>query len=352
VSYNINDKYPFATNMKKQIGVFLLLILLYSCADNNFPDVSAISADLHVQRFEKDFFRIDTNNVLSSINRLEAEYPYFIHDFIENILGLPPLSDTSKHGIAAIKQFLSDYRPLMDSAEKKFPEMGYIEREVEQGLKFVKFYFPLYKIPGKLITFIGPIDGYGDVITSDALAVGLQLHMGSNFSMYNSEMGQSLYPIYISRKFTPETIPVNCIMNVINDMFPEKTAGKTLLEQMVDKGKRQYVLDKLLPHSPDTLKIGYTSNQLKGCYKNEGLIWNFFLTNSLLLNNEPGIIKSYVGEAPNTPEFGAGSPGNIGTFIGSQIVKKYMDKNPSTTLPDLMHTDAKKIYEECRYRPK
>ncbi len=63
--------------------------------------------------------------------------------------------------------------------------------------------------------------------------------------------------------------------NIIDDIFPGLPGDKTLLDLMVDKGKRLYVLDKLLPNTADTLKIGYTTNQLKGADKNEGLIWSF-----------------------------------------------------------------------------
>ena len=91
---------------------------------------------------------------------------------------------------------------------------------------------------------------------------------------------------------------------------------------------------------------------MQGCYKNEGLIWNYFLTNGLLYNNDPGVIKNYIGDSPKTPEFGDGAPGNIGTFVGWQIVKKYMDQNNTVTLDQLMTTDPKKLFEESKYRPK
>ena len=111
------------------------------------------------------------------------------------------------------------------------------------------------------------------------------------------------------------------------------------------------MLDKILPYTEDTLKTGYTAAQLKGCYENEGMIWNFFLTNSLLFNIEPANIKSYLEEAPNTPELGERSPGAIGVFVGWQIVKKYMAKHSELSLNELLHTDAKKIFEESKYKP-
>src|SRR4030095_12645288 len=116
--------------------------------------------------------------------------------------------------------------------------------------------------------------------------------------------------------------------------------------------KEIYALDKLLPETPDTLKIGYTSNQLKGCYSNEGLIWNFFLKNNLVNSIDADVHKYYLEEGPGTPEFGQGAPGAIGTFVGWQIVKKWMEKNPKTSLANLLSTDSRKIFEESKYRPK
>ncbi len=42
-------------------------------------------------------------------------------------------------------------------------------KEVEQGLRYVKYYFPDYKVPRKIVTFIGPINSYGNILTTDAL---------------------------------------------------------------------------------------------------------------------------------------------------------------------------------------
>lgn len=336
------------------------LFLIPACKNKKGPDVSGIKVELKTERFERDFFAADTNNLPASLDRIYQQYPGFFADFSKHILGIPPIRDSGAQALAAIKQFLRDYQPVYDSVNKKFKDFSNQEEEIIEGLKHVKYYFPSYQLPKKLITFIGPMDayfqgslgGYGDAITADGLAVGLQLHLGSNFSMYTNEIGAALYPAYISRKFAPEYIPVNCIKNVIDDLYPDQSADKTLIEQVVEKGKRLYLLDKLLPATPDTLKTGYTGIQLKGCYSNEGLIWNYFVKNGLIYNNDPSLIKNYVGESPNTPEFGEGAPGNIGLFIGWQIVKKYMSENASGSLTGLMQVDAKTLFENSRYRPK
>lgn len=346
--------------MKRTGMLALVLCTLLACGVKNAPDVSHINITLTEERFDQDFFKTDTNQLQPSLQRLGQLYPHFLPDYCQNILGLPasPLMDGQSAGL--LVQFIHDYAPVRDAVNKVFRSTKTYEAAVKNGLQYVKYYFPEYKTPERLIFYIGPMDAiyqaslgaYGDAITSAGLAVGLQLHLGKDNGLYTNDIGRSLYPAYISRRFTPDYIPVNCLKNVIDDIYPEKLAGKTLIEQMVEKGKRLYVLDKVLPTTPDTLKIGYSKYQLDGCYKEEGRIWNYFLVNSLLMNNDPSYTKNYIGEAPNTPEFGEGSPGSIGYFVGWQLVKKYMEQHKDMSLPALLQTPAMNIYQESKYKPK
>ncbi len=335
----------------RYIKLVLLVSIFFSCNNSNTPDVSKIKIDIKTQRFEKDFFSIDTNNVLPEFEKLRLTYPVFLNDFTGQILGFDtntPADSLSKY----IKLFIKDYGFAKDSADEEFGDFSKYEKEIKKGLQFVKHYFPAYNTPSKIITFIGPFDGYSDVLTTDALAVGLQLHLGKNFSFYQSAAGKDLFPDYIASKFEPEYISVNCLKNITDDMFPDKSVGKALVEQMVEKGKRIYLLNKFLPEADEHLKIGYTQQQLKDSYTNEGMIWNFFLTNNLLNNAEQNIIKNYIGDSPKTQELGEGSPGNIGAFSGWQIVKKFMSENKDVTLEQLMQMDAREIYSKSKYKPR
>jgi len=346
--------------LKNIILILASSIFLAACGSGNkSPNVSDIKVDLQTLRFEKDFFAMDTNNLPASFETLSKKYPGFSLEFTEQILGIP-MMDTSGMKYYAMKRFLSDYRPIKDSVDLAIGDFTQKEAAIKKGLQYLKYYFPDYQAPKQIITFIGPLDayaegrtgGYGDIITSEALAVGLQLHLGSNSVIYTSEQGQRLYPAYISRRFDPAYIPVNCMKNMIDDFFPGLSTDKSLLDLMVDKGKRLYILDKLMPETPDSLKIGYTANQLKGAEKNEGLIWNFFTENNLLFETDAQKIKSYVGDGPKTMELGDESPGYIALFTGRQIVRAYMENNPKTSLKDLLSLDAKTILNGSKYKPR
>lgn len=333
--------------------------LLTSCGNKaKHPDTSNIQIELETVRFEKDFFSMDTTDINAAMEKLRAKHHNFTNDFVLRILGLEGV-DTALWS-TAIKQFYRDYKPIHDSTRLQEEEIMIAFNKTKDGLKNVKYYFPKYNLPEQFITFVGPIDafasgstgGSGDIITTFALGVGLQLHLGANSSIYNSEQGMQLYPTYISRKFTPEFIPVNCMKNVIDDLLPPVKNGASLLEVFIDHGKRMYLLDLFLPKTEDTLKLGYSTSQLKGAEKNEGLIWNYFLENNLLYETDQFKIRSFINDGPSTMEFGEGSPGFISLFVGRQIIQAYMDKNPETTTETLLTLDAKKIFSASGYKPR
>ncbi|GAC1529066.1 MAG: gliding motility lipoprotein GldB [Sediminibacterium sp.] len=311
------------------------------------PDVSGISINLQVERFEIPFFAVDTNNLRTSLQQLRARYPGFTQDFLFNILGTTPDSVGKD-----VPLFISSYKSLADSAERKYRDFGPIEEQVKRAFRFVHYYFPAYKLPAKLITFIGPINSYANILTKDAVAVGLQLYMGKDYPIYLTEQGQGLYPAFVSRKFEPEYITVNCIKNIIDDMYPVQQSGRPLIEQMIESGKRWYLLDRFLPGMPDSVKTGYTQKQWEGCNSNEQEIWRFFVQNNLLYSTDPDTNRDYLNDGPNTPALGEASPGNIGQFVGGRIVQKWMEKKGSVSLDALMKTPARTIFDEAKYKPK
>ena len=86
---------------------------------------------------------------------------------------------------------------------------------------------------------------------------------------------------------------------------------------------------------------------------NESRIWSFFIENKLLFSIDPNLMNKYVNDGPTTNGFPKESPGNIGQFIGWQIVKSFVKKHPETTLRKLMEEkDLMKIFNESGYKPK
>ena len=328
-----------------------LAILVSGCNNNNAaPDVSAIKVTLSTQRFEQDFFSLDTARFKDSFDKLMIKYPGFGENFISTILNTDPKwpADTA---FQYIKSFMSAYRAVYDTSQKVFADFAPYEKQVHKSLQYLKYYFPQYAAPQRIITYIGPMDGYGDILDVDVFVVGLHQHLGSNYSMYKSALVRETYPEYISSRFEPSYIAVNCIKNVVLDMYPEKMEDKTLVVQMIEKGKRLYLLQKLVPFAQEHQLIGYSEKQLKESKARQAAIWDLFVQNGLLQSIDNSVIKNYIGESPKTSELGEAAPGNIGSFAGWQIVQKFMSKFPETSLSSLMTMDAETLFSQAKYKP-
>ncbi|HTB51668.1 MAG TPA: hypothetical protein VK718_02750 [Ferruginibacter sp.] len=338
--------------MRLTIAVILISTLAFSCKNGkNIPDVSNIKIDITTERFDKDLFAIDSNNFAEGYQKLETKDPFFSNFFIGRTLNLDPTwpRDTV---LGYVAQFTSAYRPVYDSAALVFNDFSTYENDIKQASQFLKYYFPAYPIPSKIITYIGPLDGDGDLLaTGEAFLVGLQVHMGRNYSMYKTSFVSETYPGYVTYGFEPSYIVVNYVKDAMNDLYPEKEDDRPMIDQMIDKGKRLYVLSKLLPYTEEYKLIGYTEKQLKDCYDHEAVVWSMFIQNGTLQATDKDVIKTYLGPSPKTVELGEDAPGNIGSFAGWQIIKKYMSNNPTKTLPQLMATDAEVIFQETKYKP-
>jgi hypothetical protein len=333
--------------MRIVFAFLVTAILLFSCSNNDkAPDVSNIKVELTTARFERDLF----GQGPAQLGQLEAKYPGFAQNFIYTVLGADqkwPIDSV----IAYVAGFINSYRAVYDSSEKVFPDFSPYEKEIKKALQYLKYYFPKYETPKKIITFIGPLNGIGAAADEAVLYVGLQLHLGKDFSLYRSELVRQTYPDYVSRRFSPDYIPVDCMKLMLQDLYPENMEDKPLVQQMVEKGKRLYLLSKFLPGTEEYKLIGYKKEQLEASYEHEAAIWDLFVRNNFLQTIDNNIIKNYIGESPKTQELGEASPGNIGSFAGWQIVKKFLQKNPKLGLQQLMVMDAETIFQQAKYKP-
>jgi len=337
---------PFSRCMYK-ILTGILLVLLFSCKSKNTPDVSHINVDVQIDRFEKAFFAIDTNALPQSLAALRNAYPNFYPTYMRDIIGINPI-DTATFPV--LKKIIFSYRSLNDTIQEKYSNVDWLQNELIYDFRFVKYYYPKYNIP-RVITFIGTLDAPGIILSPAYLGIGLHQYVGKNFSGYQLSEVKQLYPAYIARRFDKEYISANCMKAVVDDLYPDKSTGKPLIEQMIEKGKQWFLLDHFAPDAADSVKTGFTQKQLDWVQENEGNIWPVVLKENLY-SIDPVVIQNYIGEAPYTPNMPQASPGNIGQWIGWRIVQRFADKNKKMHVQQVLQTPAKTIFEGANYRPK
>lgn len=339
--------------MKKLFVALALILLIASCKSSGEkkPDISNIKADVKIQRFDHDFFSMDTLQMAAALQKLQQQYPSFTGNYFEFYTPLAMHIQQGAPRDAVTTEYIRSIKPMYDILATKYKDLSWLEKELSLAFRYSKYYFPFFKQPVVMTTVeaLSPDDPdeiYGTVYFSDTLTISLQMYAGNDFAGYDPKF----YFDYLRRRFEPAYITRNAMRTVINTWFPPKRS-LTLVNEMIEAGRRLYVLDKLLPDVPDEIIIGFTKQQYDDCVGKEKLIWSHFINNQLLYSEEPAINREYVGEGPFTKELGTDSPGNIGAFTGWQIVKKYMKKHPDTRLEQLMNTDPAEIFAGANYKP-
>jgi uncharacterized protein YjaZ len=123
---------------------------------------------------------------------------------------------------------------------------------------------------------------------------------------------------------------------------------------MIYQGKQLYLKDLFLPNYSDAEKMGYTPEQITWCQENESYMWRYFIEKEMLYSDDQKLITRFINPAPFSKfylEIDNESPGQVGAWIGWQMVRSYMENN-EVPVPDLLKTDAKEIFLKSKYKPK
>jgi hypothetical protein len=354
----------FGKLIKLAMPAFVPVMLLLGSCNNGAPktpDVSNVKIDLQTERFDKDLYALDTNNIGGGLAKLKVKYPDFLNYFLDTLMAYEihgNYTDTVAGIREGLRQFLvyKDFKDLEDTINVHFPNTNTNDEKLVTGFKMMKHYFPDYRIPRVFYLNLGLSKWRSFPLDSNTLCIALDMFLGDNFAPYKA-IGLEQYMLSHSRG---NYIPVAAFSAIYKGFHPFKPDEKTLLDLMVQRGKEQYFLHKILPGTPDSVLFGFTQKQLEWCGDNEALIYNFFIHQNLLFSKEAHSVMPYVTDGP----FARGlepvtdvvkiTPGNIGSWIGYRIVSSYMSQHPDVTLSLLVNQDSDpaKLLDEAKYKPK
>lgn len=309
-----------------------------SCAADD-PAIGRIPVTVQITRLEKPFFQI--TRPADAVAFLHRE-PLFARQFLlrrqypsDSLLARQLTTLATNEGL----------RKLGQDVAQTFGDLQPEQALLRTAFQHVKHYFPDFHEP-RVYTFVSGLSQ--DLLVNDSLMVlGLDFFAGPKAS-YRPNV-----PGYILKRYRRPYLVPQAVLQVANKYLKQNFADRTLLNQMVQLGKAYYFLERVLPCTPDSLKIGFSQRELAAADYNEARIWLHFVTKKLLYENQPFVVQKYVGERPRVPEIGKECPGRIGAWVGWQIVRAYMAENPAVTLPQLLaETDPQKILTGSKYKPK
>lgn len=350
-------------NMKKFIKfplfLFGMVCLVLSCSDDGVdepaPDVSNISADFDLYRFDQQMYAITEDNVEQNLSKLVQDYKSFSDIYFTNIL--PLKVEETDDLMTNFKQFLAEdgVDKLADTIQEVFEDMTDIQEEYKQASKYLKYYFPLEEMPDVYTFYSGFAMQrfiFSDDEGKDAIGIGLDMFLGSDFDYKSIDPSNPNFSDYLTRSFNKDHM-VKKSVDLTVDELVGPPSGIRLIDYMIHAGKKLYITKQILPFKHDSVIIEYTADQIDWCEDNELEMWSFFFDKDLFYETNANKISKYVRESPHSPGMPPSSPGRTADYLGWQIVKNFMSKNPDLLLQDLIDfKDSQKILEMSKYKPR
>lgn len=329
-------------------ALFVITAIGCNCNKNRkIVDVSGVSVQLNFQRFDVDLMQLDTTQVAAALPALMQQYPDFFPLYCKEMMGFGNPATQDSMVVQNLTTYLKEptVRALFDTVQQLYSDTKTLESDLEQAFKHYKYYFPDAEVP-KVVTFISYFGWSTVTYDTTVLGIGLDMHLPLGFD-YPPNI-----PMFIQQALTPDYLMPHVVKVLAGMRYNFDDNQGTLLSKMVNNGKRLYFADLLLPRTADYLKIDYLQEQVEWCKANEPEIWKFFVDRELLYTTATLEHRKYLEQGPTTAGMPADSPGNVGSWLGWQIVNTYMQKFPETTFDELMALDAQSMLALSKYKPK
>lgn len=319
--------------MQKAIFFVLVPIFIFcSCVhgDKLADEVAKINVDIKVNRFDREFAEAKPTDIPG----LKEKYPYLFPANYPDSIWVAKLQDTLQ-------------LEVMDEVGKSFPDFVSEKQDMEWLFRYIKYYFPNYKIP-RVVTVTSEVDYNNRIILTDSLLlVGLDNYLGSTHKFYQGisrYIANDLDKQYLTRDMA----------SAFAKTVVAPPRDRTFLSQLVYYGKELYLMQQLMPQEKEAVIIGYAPDELEWANVNEEQIWRYFIERELLYSTNSKLGPRFLDPAPFSKfelELDNESPGKIGRYIGWQIVKAFMDNN-NITLQEMLTLPEEELFKRSGFKPR
>lgn len=325
---------------------WLIGVVLIGCQGDSedkcayIPDTSSIRIDLRIEQLQDSLTQFSSKK---SLVAFFSKYPELRDDFFNR----PGYPDDSLFINELYSRFSNLYfDSLLIDTHNVFGDLRELKDELTLAFTNITYYYPDFQ-PPRIQTVITGLES--DIFVSDSLIIiGLDYYLGPR-AKYKPNMYDYLLRRYQKNFIVPSVL----LLYGIDERFNNTNLkDRTVLADMISYGKTYYFAKQMLPCVADSIFIGYTREELEGSRKNSDLIWKRLVEDEVFYSTSHLIKQKYIAERPKTLEVGEKCPGRIATWVGWEVVKKYMAANEKVSLPQLMaNPNAEEIFKQSKYKP-
>lgn len=321
----------------------IILTTLFAGAVCSCNGQGSNAAPIEVHRFDSAVYTLVTSGDTTLRAGLLDTYPE-----MTEILGKGVFNMQSPHQSGFFDKIANYYseptlRQLYADALAKYSNIEEIEQSLGNAFAWMHGQFPAMQIPAVYMHVSGLSQ---NILVGDSLlSLSIDKYMGSDYPLY-----REFFSEYQRRRMTPQMVVPDYVSGWLMSEYPFMGKENVLLECIVYEGKIKYAVLAALPDLSVATLLGYTDEDMKWCEDNEAEIWKAIIERKHLLTPDRMMVARYFDDVPAT-FLSDNAPGNIGTWIGLQIVRRYMSESGASLEALMQNEDAQGILTLSKYKP-
>lgn len=329
----------------KALSLLSLVFIMASCQEQEPAyksklDVKTEPYDLEFDRYEEVLFNLDTANFQAELMKIQDRFSVFLSGDLSN-----------PDAVQYLKEFAIDSYSisLYNKVKAAFPDLKQIERMVEEVFVHFHHYYPGIQLPTKVFTCVTGVtaDVPAVQIFGDAMVISLDWYLDDEETY--DQIGM---PKYMALRRNLPTLAKDVAKELYMNYVYQWCKQGLVIDEMVNNGKMDFFIEAMCPAMPDSVLLGYSSDQWHWAVENEGAVWADIVGNRRLYDSSLDSYMMYFGDGPFTQAYSNDAPSCLGEFFGLNIVRSYFSNN-EISLQDLMERkDLQNIFQDSGYKPK
>ena len=329
----------------KILTFFSLCLVLASCQEQEPAYQSKLNIktepyDLGFDRYENVLFNLDTADFQQELMKIQDRYRVFLSGDLNN-----------PEAVQYLKDFATDPFSvnLFQKVKASFPDLKEVEPVVEDVFAHFHYYYPDIELPKKAFTCITGVhpDEPPVQIINDQLVISLDWYLNDEETY--DQIGM---PRYMSLRRKVPTLAKEVAEQLYMYYLYEWRKQGQIVGEMVFFGRRNFFVEAMCPEIPDSVLLGYSSDQWHWALENEGQMWADIVGNKRLYDAGLDAYMMYFGDGPFTQAYSNDAPSRLGEFFGLNIVRFYASNNDFDLVKLMSRKDLQNIFQDSGYKPK
>lgn len=323
---------------------FLMTVCFCSCNGQNTNANSITTAvPKPINRFDKELFQVIESNDSLLFRQLLGKYPQMTEILGKGILNMQ--SPEIPGFYDKMVNFFSEptLNGLYKDAIQKYDTTASIEQSLGNAFAWVHETFPAMQIPALYMH----VSGFNqNVLVGDSLlSLSIDKYMGEDYPLY-----QDFFYDYQRRKMQPSHVVPDYVAGWLMSEYPFAGKENVLLDKMIYEGKIKYLVLSALPEMSPADLFGYTDESWEWCKNNEGNLWKAIVERKHLYTPDQMTTMKYFEDMPSQ-FLASDAPGNIGSWVGLQIIMQYVKETGATPEALMKNENAQEILTLSKYKP-